>query len=58
MDYKKDNPNYDFEKRIYYSQTVKAGKRKVISPTRMPPWGKNMHSKAKPASTQMIKSTI
>lgn len=27
MDYKKNNPNYDFEKKIYFSQTVKAGKR-------------------------------
>lgn len=27
MDYKKDNPTFDFEKKIYFSQTVKAGKR-------------------------------
>jgi len=27
MDYKKNNPNFDFEKKIYFSQTVKAGKR-------------------------------
>ena len=27
MDYKKNDPTFDFEKRIYFSQTVKAGKR-------------------------------
>lgn len=27
MDYKKDNPTFDYEKKIYFSQTVKAGKR-------------------------------